>query len=59
MMIIACGVYNVLDPAVLLPKVHAKDVLEHPEAMLREENGEEVEVKSQIEGESSSGRTSE
>jgi len=60
MMIIACGVYNVVDPAVLLPKVHAKDVIEDNETESRDVDGEEAEVKSVGGGdvESSSGRRS-
>jgi len=48
MMVIACGVYNVVDPAVLLPKVHVKDVVVDEDDEVRVVNDEEVEVKSSV-----------
>jgi len=54
MMVIACGVYNVVDPAVLLPKVHAKGVVVDEDEEVRDVDGEEVEVKSSVGGESES-----
>lgn len=54
MMVVACGIYNVVDPAVLLPKVHVKDVVVEEDEEVRDVDGEEVEVKSVTGGDSES-----